>query len=366
MFWGTIISLWACLASPIFAQYTVTDSIDKEEQQAEDSRVKWELCAITEGQWNMTDGKGGWANRVDANLQVGLWQGATLSTGILSTYRPTEDVTEVMQDFSNINAQNRPLRLVHFGLEQKWKNFSAFAGLRQADEDYFCSPIAGIATGASCGCVPTVNDNFVINVFPMTAMGVHFTYTPTTAWLAQVSVYNGKAYDTLNRSFRFRPHTDGILSLGSITYTPTTADAANDNAFVPTYLLGWNIGNHQRDDTETKHTQVGYWITAEQPIGHLGRMGVALAATISHQIKDPETAKFYYNATLAMNNLTRRGGTLAVLVNRAYYSNAHETELEATFTHPLGKYFSLQPALHYYSTSGKKQMMGSLRVILNL
>lgn len=111
---------------------------------------------------------------------------------------------------------------------------------------------------------------------------------------------------------------------------------------------------------------MGYWITAEQPIGHLGRMGVALAATISHQFKDPETAKFYYNATLAMNNLTRRGGTLAVLVNRAYYSDAHETELEATFTHPLGKYFSLQPALHYYSTSGKKQMMGSLRVILNL
>ena len=67
---------------------------------------------------------------------------------------------------------------------------------------------------------------------------MHFTYTPTTAWLAQVSVYNGKAYDTLNRSFRFRPHTDGILSLGSITYTPTTADAANDDAFVPTYLLG--------------------------------------------------------------------------------------------------------------------------------
>lgn len=58
MFWGTIISLWTCLASPIFAQHTVTDSIDKEEQQAEDSRVKWELCAITEGQWNMTDGKG--------------------------------------------------------------------------------------------------------------------------------------------------------------------------------------------------------------------------------------------------------------------------------------------------------------------
>lgn len=39
------------------------------------ARFDYSLSAITEGQWNMTTGRGAWANRLDASLGIGLWRG---------------------------------------------------------------------------------------------------------------------------------------------------------------------------------------------------------------------------------------------------------------------------------------------------
>ena len=166
-------------ATSTYASNTGANSADSTD--APTARFDYSLSAITEGQWNMTTGRGAWANRLDASLGIGLWRGARLEAGILSTWQPTDYIAEVCQDFSNINAPNRPLRLVHFGLQQHFidNKLGVFVGLRQADEDYFNTPMAGLSTGASCGCVPTVNDNFHINVFPLTALGLHITYTPT-------------------------------------------------------------------------------------------------------------------------------------------------------------------------------------------
>ena len=350
-------------ATSTYASNTGANSADSTDAQT--ARFDYNLSAITEGQWNMTTGRGAWANRLDASLGIGLWQGARFEAGILSTWQPTDYIAEVCQDFSNINAPNRPLRLVHFGLQQHFidNKLGVFVGLRQADEDYFNTPMAGLSTGASCGCVPTVNDNFHINVFPLTALGLHITYTPTPQWLVQTTLYNGNAYDTLDRSFRFRPHADGIINLGSVSYT---REGAHADDFSATYLVGWNFGNHYREATQHRHSQVGFWATVEQPLAKVGRVGLAAAATVSHQFKDPEVAVGYWNGTLAANNLTRRGGTLALVLNRAYYNDAHETDTELTFAMPLGQYFTLQPAIHHYSTSGHKQWLGQLRVTVSL
>lgn len=327
-------------------------------------RITYGLNAITEGQWNMTHQRGGWANRLDAELSIDLWRGATAEAAVLATYQPTAEVAEVWQDFSNINAPNRPLRLVHLGWQQRLsRKVSLYLGLRQADEDYFCTPLASLSTGASCGCVPTVNDNYHINVFPLTALGLHLSYSPLEALTLQASLYNGNAYDTLDRSFRFRPHRDGVITIGSLTYE---RPAEADDDFGATYVLGWNFGNHYRSTTQRRHSQAGFWLTAEQPICRLGRVGMALGATVAYEFKDPEVAKGYWSATCALNHLTRKGGTLAFVFNRAHYHGAHESDLEATFVMPLGKYFTLQPALHHYSTSGQRQWLGQLRLSLSL
>lgn len=171
--------------------------------------------------------------------------------------------------------------------------------------------MAGISTGASCGCAPTVNDNFHINVFPLTSLGLHVTYQPIEPLTIQASLYNGIAYDTFHRSFRFRPHRDGVITLGSISYE---RPADNDEDFGATYLIGWNFGNHYRESTQRRHSQSGFWLTAEQPICHLGRVGVAVGATFAHEFKDPEVATGYWNGTLALNRLTRIGGTFALVL----------------------------------------------------
>lgn len=326
------------------------------------SRISFGLEAVTEGQWNMTNGHGAWANRLDASLGVRLWRGARAEAAVMATYNAGKEVADVCQDFSNINAPNRPLRLIHFGLQQALLHgrIRLFAGVRQADEDYFCSPQAGLFTGASYGCVPTVNDNFHINVFPLSALGLHVEYDPVDNLTIKTTLYNGNAYDTVDRIFCFRPHADGVINLGSITYTlPTTAD---DDELPATYTAGWNVGNHCREAVGGRHTQAGFWVVAEQPLCHLGRVQAVLGATLAKEFSDPEVAETYWNAALSLGNLTRAGGVLAVGVSRAYYREAHETDWEATFIMPLGKYFSLQPALHYFSTNGKRQVMGQLRV----
>lgn len=343
--------------------FTNQITCDSAKTNQSSARIIYDLTAITEGQWNLTSGRGGWANKLDAGIGVKLWTGATAEGRVLSTWQPTDAVADVCQDFSNINAPNRPLRLIHFGLQQTLGKMSVYAGLREADEDYFCTPLAGISTGASCGCAPTVNDNFHINVFPLTSLGLHVTYQPIEPLTIQASLYNGIAYDTFHRSFRFRPHRDGVITLGSISYE---RPADNDEDFGATYLIGWNFGNHYRESTQRRHSQSGFWLTAEQPICHLGRVGVAVGATFAHEFKDPEVATGYWNGTLALNRLTRIGGTFALVFNRAYYHEAHESDLEATFSLPLGKYFTLQPALHHYSTNGQSQWLAQMRVTFAL
>lgn len=338
----------------------------EEEQTAcdEGRRVTFGLEAATEGQWNMTGGQGAWANRLDASLGVRLWRGAQAEAAVMATYNAGREVADVWQDFSNLNAPNRPLRLIHCGLQQTFAagRVRAFLGVRQADEDYFCSPQAGLFTGASYGCVPTVNDNFHINVFPMSALGLHVEYDPVDNLTLKTTLYNGNAYDTVDRIFRFRPHTDGVINLGSMTYTRP----AGGDELPATYTAGWNVGNHNRKNAAGRHTQAGFWLVAEQPVCRLGRVQTVLGATFAKEFSDPEVAETYWNAALSIGNLTRRGGTLAVGVSRAYYREAHETDMEVTYSMPLGKYFSVQPALHCFSTNGERQVVGQLRVALSL
>ncbi len=332
-------------------------------READEEGPRWEygISAITEGQWNLKSGQGAWANRLDATLNVRLWRGARLETGIMATYRAGKEVADVHQDFSNINAPNRPFRLTHLGLQQRFAGkVSLIAGVRQAEEDYFCYPMAGLFTGASYGCLPTINDNYHINVYPHSALGLHVEYEPLADLVIKTTVYNGNAYDTFHRIFRFRPRADGIINLGSVTYTRTRS--SDPEALPAVYTAGWNVGNHYREATGNRHTQAGFWLVAEQPLLSLGRVHTSVSATYSREFKDPEVAKTYWNAALAFGGLTRRGGTLAFGVSRAYYHDARETDFETTFLMPLGSHFSLQPALHYLSSNGVKQVVGQLRV----
>lgn len=358
------IGLYLCCAlTSINVAAEKVDSLQQVDNK--EQRVEFGVEAITEGQWSLTNGHGAWANRLDANIGVKLWRGAKAEAAVMATYHAGKEVADGWQDFSNINAPNRPLRLIHFGLQQNLANDKVrlFFGVRQADEDYFNSPQAGLFTGASYGCLPTVNDNFHINVYPLSALGFHAEYNPLEQLTLKTTVYNGNAYDTVDRIFRFRPHADGVINLGSVTYE---IPAENEEDLPATYVAGWNVGNHFRESTGNRHTQAGFWLIAEQPLPHLGRVQPVLGGSFSRQFKDPEVARTYWNAACSFGNLTRIGGTLAFGVSRAIYNEAHETDFETTFVLPIGKHFSIQPALHYLRTNGRKQVVGQMRVAFSL
>lgn len=330
-------------------------------------RVEYGVSAITEGQWNMTNGHGAWANRLDLGMGVTLWRGVRAEAAAMATCLKGNDTGAVMQDFSNINAACRPFRLIRFGLVQKLAGdrMSLFLGVKQADEDYFNSPQAGIFTGASYGCLPVVNDNYEANVFPLSALGFHAELAATDRLIVRTSLYNGRSYDTVDRIFRFRPHADGVMNLGSVTYSNGGSEGEDDEMLPATYTAGWNVGNEAAEGNG-RCTQGGFWLTAEQPLPEIGRVQPAVGATYARQFHGTGEAREYWNVALSLGRLTRRGGTLAMGVSRAYYGSVHETDVETTFKMPLSGSFSLQPAFHFFRTSGKSQVVGLLRVAFEM
>lgn len=337
-------------------------------QETGESESRWDLgiTAVTEGQWNPTHKAAAWQNRLDVEAGVGLWKDARLSARLLSTYGTDKEVGDGLNgDFSNINAPNRPLRLTHLGIEQRWldSRLGLAFGVRQADEDYWVSPVTSIFTCGSYGCVPVAGNNRELNVHPVSAVGLHADYAFAGGWKVQASLYNGRAYDTVDKVFRVRPHRDGIVSLGALSYSQESGDNEYGGSF---YQLSWIAGSRSLSDGRRLPAQCSFWGTVEHSLFRTGRVTLAGMLTAGVACGKENDAKNYWTAAIAADGLTRKGGTLAVSFEQAKYADGLETDVETTFVMPLGKYLSLQPALHYFHLNGHDQFVGQLRLTLDL
>lgn len=327
---------------------------------AQEQRFNWNVGVITEGQWNMTDGRTAWANLLSAEAGVRLWKGATLDMSAISTYEAGASAVDDRQDFSNINASNRAFRLTHLGLGQELADGKVFLflGLRGADEDYCNTDYAGIFTGSSYGGLPTITENSGVSMFPVSALGVHVEFRPTERWTIRESLYNGCASDRLDEQFRFRPGRDGVLNFGSAMY-----EVPAEQGTPATYTLGYHLGTKQASGEKT---DFGLWASVEQPLFRVGRARVGLLAQGSAQLTKNAMGKGYWAGALVMEEVTRNGGVLGLGVNRAYYADGHETDVELTFQCPIGAGFSVQPAMHCIRTDGRTVMAGQLRLIYEI
>ncbi|MBR2631226.1 MAG: porin [Bacteroidaceae bacterium] len=322
--------------------------------QAQEDRVAWAAGVITEGQWNMTDGKTGWANRINADLGVRLWKGALFDVSTLTTYSTGTPVADDRQGFSNIDAENRAFRLFHAGLSQTFLNESLtlFVGLKAADEDYFNTDLAGLFTGSSYGGIPVCTENHGISVYPEAALALHAEYV-TGGWTLRESFYNGAPSDRLDEQFRFRPGRDGLFNIGSAMYAVETEGYA-----FTSYTLGYAFSTKE----VTGQTEFGLWGGVEQPVCTWGKMRLNLLAEGAAELTKNAACKGYWAAGAVAENITRNGGQLGLAVNRVYCQDGHETDVELTFLCPLGAGFSLQPALHAIRTDGVTTMAGQFRL----
>ena len=320
--------------------------------QAQESRVAWNVGVISEGQWNMSAGGKRWVNLVSADFGVKLWRGSLFDVALLSTYGAGSPVADDRQGFSNIDAENRALRLFHAGLSQTFFDdaLTAFIGLKAADEDYFNTPLAGLFTGSSYGCMPTCTENQAIAVYPEVALAVHLEFNKG-GWVLRETLYNGAPSDRLDEQFRFRPGRDGLFNIGSVMYSWGEDDAAS-------YTLGYAV------TTKKAHGQseFGVWGSVEQPVCNIGDARLSLLAQGSKHFTDNASCKGFWAGGFVVEDFIKSGSAFGLAVNRVYCSDGHETDVEFTFSCPLGAGFSVQPAIHFIRTDGVSATVGQLRL----
>lgn len=376
--------LTALAASAAFMAVTAQAQTDT--TATPEPHVTWHVDAVTEGQWNLSSGRANWANMLSAGAEVRTWRGGTVEIGALATGQLKEGIVDDLQDFSNLNAESRAFRLTHLGIgQQLFGKLYIFAGLREADEDYFATDGAGVCTGSSYGCVPQAGENFGLGVYPEAALGLHFEYRPADAWTLRTTFYNGTPSDRLKRQFRFRPGCDGLIDIGSVTYSPTLARFTDnggetaDGFLAPTYVLGYAAGWQYAEDeavtdaidatvpARVRRRGGALWASIDQPLAHVGRSALNLFATGGARIGQLDAARGHWAAALILAHATRRGGTLAMGVSQAHYAESiRETDFETTFDYPVLPWLSLQPALHVIRTDGTTNVAANLRVSISL
>lgn len=326
-------------------------------------RINWNVSFTTEGQWNMTTGGTGWCNLLEVGTAFGLWHGAELEIGALSTYDAGCPVGEDRQAFSNIETgENKAFRLIHAGLNQQiGSHWSLFAGLRSVDADYFTSPFTSLFTGSSHGIFPTLSENFPIGTFPLAALALHAEYSPNKHITLKESLYNGVASDCLNRQFGYRPQSEGTLNIGSLCYQTNT-----EEPYIGHYSIGYVLGTqpHEYNDLSYNYS---LWGLVEQHLADIGRsrLGVLLQGGIAPASRSQCSS--YWGAGAVWNGLMKNGnGDLGIIINRAIFTDGTETDTELTVSLPLCKWAVIQPAIHCIHTDGHSVFAGQLRLCFEI
>ena len=326
-------------------------------------RVSWGITAMTEGDWNMTDGQTAWVNYLEAGVNVGLWKGAQLEAAAIATYAAGGAVEGSQLGVSNIYADaNKPFRLIQASVGQRIadKAYCA-AGLRNIDVDYFTSHSTAFFTGPANANFPIISNNYPAATFPMSALGVHVELYPLKGITLKASVYNGVAYETLDRQFRFVPSSDGVFSIGSVSY-----DREAGGEHPAHYTLGYVCGKVP-DGGETLVRKTGFWGLVEQPFLQWSDTQWCLLLQGAAMSRHTSGTHGYWGAGITVDGISRRKMTAGIAFNRMHdHAEGNELDIELTWAVPLTERFSLQPALHFMRSGHRETVVGLLRASLSL
>lgn len=270
------------------------------------------------------------ANLLRLRVSLPVSRSVTIDVASLSTLMTAEEsIGGDLQTFSNIDAINIPFALSVCGIGlQIGKRNSLFMGIRNMNEDYFCSDVTSLFTNSSCGIYPTISANCAIANYPMASVGMHYCYDADRIKV-QASVYNGAGYHHISgreKVFRFSPKDDGIFGVAEVAYR-------NAGSF---YSLGTAL--HTDDDTKTMP-----WIYFEQ---YLCR-NLTLIAGYSHAFaEDAECSDF---AGLGFRYQAKRC-ELGMFTDIACFDGGNEYATELTCKIPLSSIIYIQPTVHFIAT----------------
>lgn len=349
---GIRVCLALCMWLPVQSRLT----------PASGQRVEWSVAGTTEGLWNINGGKAGWCNLLEVSVNTGLWKGAALETGAISTYNMGIPVADDLQAFSCIDAgPDKAFRLIQAGIRQDFgSHFMLYAGLRNIDVDHFTTPFTALFTNSSHGNFPILSANFPLATYPLAALCLHTEIRPLPGLILRESVYNGVADDRLDRQFRFCPGSDGVFNIGSIAYC--IGEEEEHHGY---YTLGYALGTSPSEDRpDVKTYNYALWGLVEQPIVHLGESHLGAMLQGGTSPAQRSACRYYWGAGLILSHLPLEAAEIGIVINRALYADGRETDIELTGSVPVCPHLTLQPAVHCINTNGHYTAAAQLRAIV--
>lgn len=315
-----------------------------------------ELQATHTGDYN-------WANLLRLGASLPMHRGLSLEIGTLSACMTAdESIGGDLQTFSNLDAPRIPLALSMLNLAWEHGGHTLYAGVRNMNEDYFCSPVTSLFTGSSCGIFPTISANYDVANYPMASVGVHYRYRPTPnpshkgrgvdtqtsdsrpegkassplpPWEGLgvgLSLYNGRGYNRFGRRenvFRFCPKSDGVFGLAEVAYNHSGSS----------YFVGTAVHSSPSASGSGQQVSITPWAYAEQRITDR----LSLIAGYSHAFGSDAACRDFAGIG---GRYTWERAELGLFSDYARFTEGDEFATELTCKITLTPHLYLQPSLH--------------------
>lgn len=292
-----------------------------------------ELQATHTGDYN-------WANLLRLGASLPLHRDLSLEIGTLSACMSAdESIGGDLQTFSNLDAPRIPLALSMLNLAWEHGGHALYAGVRNMNEDYFCSPVTSLFTGSSCGIFPTISANYDVANYPMASVGVHYRLESSkgsngsrSSIVFQTSLYNGRGYNRFvgrENVFRFCPKSDGVLGLAEVAY----------NRSGSSYFVGTAVHSSPSASGLGQQVSITPWAYAEQRITDR----LSLIAGYSHAFGRNAVCRDF--AGLG-GRYTWKRAELGLFSDYARFTEGDEFATELTCKITLTPHLYLQPSLH--------------------
>lgn len=300
-------------------------------------------------------GRCNFANLLHLQANIPLSSAVSIDVASITTYMTSkESIGEDLQVFSNIDAENTLFALSVCGVNwQVNDRHSLFLGIRNMNEDYFCSPVTSFFTNSTCGIYPTISCNYDIANYPVSSLGLHYRYTSRPlmdgqggALVLQASLYNGTAYNRFTgreNIYRFCPKSDGVFAVTEAQYEYKGSQ----------YFLGNTL--YYKD----KELSASPWFYAEQRLTDR----LTLLAGISHAF-DADTDCRNFAGVGAHYQL--RNTELGIFTDYADFVEEKEWATELTCKFPVTQNISIQPITHFIVTDGHFNFAANLRLTVEL
>ena len=194
--------------------------------------------------------------------------------------------------------------------------------------------------------------------FPMSALALHFEYSPNEEWKLKESLYNGVSSDAFNRQFRFCPVSDGVLNIGSVSYLPDDEDES-----FSLYELGYMLDS----GGNRGGVRSSYWANVEQYVATIGEAQLSVMAQGGWHPGSEVECRGYVSGAVLATGVSKMDLSVGLSANRIFCPlGIDETDVELSVICPVWKYLSLQPAVHCIVADGSCDVVGLLRVTFEI